>query len=230
MPTLDPRFAGLTSGDRLEHAALVAQPVSLEHDLVVADRQTLGGEHQLHRGLVHADCRCQHAGADIRNVRELEQSLHRPVFSVRTMQHREHHIEGQARNGDLGSPGLSFGAGQCQQRLRPWIGDEVRLTQTAIRTFTGRRRRLELRGGDHVGRLHGSGRFRRECPASVLFDPDRDRFVAIGVEVLEHRRRRRERHLVFARAAAIYDADSKFLHVRETLHHCGHGGLGGTNP
>ena len=53
-------------------------------------------EHQLHRRLVHADRRREHAGADVRHVGELEQPLHRAVLAVRTVQHREHDVEREA--------------------------------------------------------------------------------------------------------------------------------------
>ena len=104
MPTLDPRFAGFTntgkprrSTTRLQHRALVALPVALQHDLVVADRQALGGEHELHRRLVHADRRREHAGADVRHVGQLEQPLHRAVLAVRAVQHGKHDVERRGR-------------------------------------------------------------------------------------------------------------------------------------
>ena len=78
--------------------ALVALPVALQHHLVVADRQPARGEHQFHRRLVHADGRGEHAGADVGDVRELEQALHGAVLAVRPVQHREHDIEREARD------------------------------------------------------------------------------------------------------------------------------------
>ena len=103
MPTLDPRLAGFTNTGKPRRSttvcrtrALVALPVALQHDFVVADRQPLGGEHQLHHRLVHADRRRQHAGADVRHVGQLEQPLHRAVFAVRTVQHREDDVEREA--------------------------------------------------------------------------------------------------------------------------------------
>ena len=188
--------------DRLQHGALVALPVALEHDLVVADRQALGGEHQLHRRLVHADRRREHAGADVGHVGELEQSLHRAVLAVRAVQHRKDDVERDA------------GDRPADQRVAARaIAISVSPPGCATRCASQlRRRRRSSVALDHVGRLHHRRRRRRQRPAAVLLDPDRDRLVALGIEVLEHRRRRGQRHLVLAGAAAVDDADAEFLH------------------
>ena len=97
MPTLEPRLAGLTNtgkpssrGDRAASTPRSSRRQSrAQHDVVVADRQAAGGEHDLHHRLVHADRGRQHAGADVRHVRELEQALHGAVLAVRAVQHRE---------------------------------------------------------------------------------------------------------------------------------------------
>ena len=52
-------------------------------------RQSARREHQLRHGLVHADRRGEHAGADVGDVGELEQPLNRAVLAVGSMQHRE---------------------------------------------------------------------------------------------------------------------------------------------
>ena len=63
------------------------------------DRQAAGGEERLHHGLVHADGRPEHAGADIRDVGQLEQTLHGPVFAIRTVQHRKDHVDDARMDG-----------------------------------------------------------------------------------------------------------------------------------
>ena len=50
-------------------------------------------------------------------------------------------------------------------------------------------------------------------PAPVFFDLDRDSLVACGIEVLEDGRGRGERHLVFARAAAVDDPNAELSHL-----------------
>ena len=72
--------------------------------------------------------------------------------------------------------------------------------------------RVARLGRDDVGGRRERRRLRRQRPAAVLLDPDRDRLVAVRVEVLEDRRRRGERHLVLARPAAVDDADAEFFH------------------
>ena len=105
MPTLDPRLAGFTKTGKpslatiaVHDAAPVALPVALQNHFVVAERQPARGEDQLHRRLVHADGRGEHAGADVGDVRELEQALHGAVLAVRPVQHRKHDIEREARD------------------------------------------------------------------------------------------------------------------------------------
>ena len=43
----------------------------------------------------------EHAGADIRDVGELEQALNRPVLAVRAVQDGKHDVEAEARHGEL---------------------------------------------------------------------------------------------------------------------------------
>ncbi len=62
--------------------------------------------------------------------------------------------------------------------------------------FGGRRRCGEAIGDD---------------PAAVFLDPDRNRLVALFVEILENRGGRRDRDFVFSRSPAIDDANAKFL-------------------
>ena len=101
MPTLDPRLAGLTntgspSGAICFSTRLRSRSHSGRHEAVpVADRQPASREQNLHDRLVHARRRGQHAGADIRNVREFEQALHGAVLAVRPMQDREHHVDAE---------------------------------------------------------------------------------------------------------------------------------------
>ena len=103
MPTLDPRLAGFTNIGKpsaaIESArdrVAVRLPLVPQHHPVRAHRQAARREHQLHHRLVHADRGGEHAGADVRDVGELEQTLDRAVLAVRAVQHREDHVEVEA--------------------------------------------------------------------------------------------------------------------------------------
>src|SRR5947208_3014646 len=85
------------------------------------------------------------------------------------------------------------------------MGDEMRLPARIVD-------RLRSRGGNRVGgRLERRGPYRQR-PSPVFLNQDRNRLVSRGVEVLEHRRRRGERHFVLATAAAVDDPDADFFH------------------
>ncbi len=63
------------------------------------DREAGRGEERLHHRFVHADRRSEDARPHVRDVRELEEPLHRAVLAVRTVQNREDDIEAGARDG-----------------------------------------------------------------------------------------------------------------------------------
>ena len=65
---------------------------------------------------------------------------------------------------------------------------------------------------DDVGGRRRRRRTIGEHPASVLLDADRDRLVALAIEVGEHGGGRGQRHFVLARSAAVHHADSKTFH------------------
>ena len=82
------------------------------------------------------------------------------------------------------------------------------------RPLADRARRLQPRLLDDVRRqIIVGGRLVGQRPAAVLLDADRHRLVAGAIEVREDRRRRRERHFVLARSAAVDDADAKAFHA-----------------
>ena len=110
-------------------------------------RQTVGGEHQLGRRLVHCDRGREHAGAHVRHVGQFEKPLHGAVFAVRSVQYREDDIQRQA--GDDGAGGLAV---DRHQRVAARMRHEVRLAQ--------RLARRTLRRPDHVGRRHERGGLR----------------------------------------------------------------------
>ena len=70
---------------------------------------------------------------------------------------------------------------------------------------------------DHLGRRRRRRRTIGEHPAAVLLDADRDRLVALAIEVREDGRRRRQRHFVLARSAAVEHADAKTFHVSRKI-------------
>src|SRR5439155_192309 len=56
----------------------------------------------------------------------------------------------------------------------------------------------------------------RQDPAAILFDPNRHRFVALRIQILEHRRGRGERDFMFAGATAVDDANAQLFHGKES--------------
>ena len=163
-------------------AITIAIPLGTDEAMPRAHRQAARAEQDLHHRLVHARRRCQHAGTDIRNVGELQQALHRAVFAVGAVQHREHGIEPQCRERRVGSAG--------------------------VLVLTRRRTRLL----NHLCRRRRARRLIGEHPPAVLRDQDRDRVVLAAIDVLENRRRRGHRDFVLPRSAAVNDPDPQFGH------------------
>ena len=87
------------------------------------------------------------------------------------------------------------------QRLAAGMGDEMRFARR-LRLGPGRRVVNDVGRGDQVRRAAG------KAPASVFFNPDRDRIVALGIEVLKNGCRRCQRDLMLSGAAAVDDADA----------------------
>ena len=145
-------------------------------------------------------------------IRELEQPLHRAVLASGPCSTGKHDVETQARSRrrcrpssdrlrSIVSSGSSAGyATMCACRPpRTGCDDWTRacsMTSEAASAIGGR-------SGDE--------------PAPVLLDADRNRLEPIAIEMLEDRGRRRDRDLVLAGAAAVDDADAKFLHVGRGL-------------
>src|SRR5262245_35764353 len=65
---------------------------------------------------------------------------------------------------------------------------------------------------EDIGSGNGGRDLVGQRPATVLFDSNRNGFVTSAVEMLEDRRGRRDRHLMFAGPAAVDDAYAKLLH------------------
>jgi hypothetical protein len=66
--------------------------VAVAQGHVARDGDPAVAEHGLEEVLVHAQRRRGDTGADVRDVGELEQSLHRSVLAERAVQDREHHV------------------------------------------------------------------------------------------------------------------------------------------
>ena len=98
MPTDDPRFAGLTNmgnGSRAQISSDVGLAARGDH--VVHHRQHPFLADTFHHLLVHGDGRRHHARADIRQVRQLEQALHRAVLAEGPVQHGEDDVDFRLR-------------------------------------------------------------------------------------------------------------------------------------
>ena len=178
---------------------------------VVADRQAVRGEDDLHHRLVHADGRGEHAGADVGHVGELQQALDRAVLAVGPVQDREDDVEVHACD-DRARPSSSrAGGARSMDRIVSSLGRATRWTSRPARGGRAASSRAcsmtsaaDIALGGRVG----------ERPAAVLLDADRHRLVALAIEVREDRRGRGQRHLVLARPAAVDDADAKTFHER----------------
>ena len=100
----------------------------------------------------------------------------------------------------------SAAAADRHQRVAAGMRDQMRFARRA-RQSRGRRAAMTSAADISVGGCDGSV---QRPSFSIRIG---DGVVALGIEVLEHRGRRGERHLVLARAAAVDDADAEFLHV-----------------
>ena len=155
--------------------------------MVRRDGDAAVAQHLLEEILVHRERRGGYAGADVRKVRELEQTLHRPVLAERPVQDRQHDVDRAERRQ---RPALRRNGqrlrGPCPG-ARPGPGTRV----------DGQRLRRACPGVRHQGMSAPV-----EGPAAVAGDGDAHDLVALRVERCEHRAGRRERDLVLARAAA----------------------------
>ena len=137
------------------------------------DREPGAHERALHHDLVHADRGAEHTGADVRQARELEQALHRAVFAVRTVQHRQHDVDADVRGRSVRAPG-------CDDELAT-----ARFGRGPHRVAFDRER-----GGQRVAsRFEHRLRVGREHPRTVGRDADRHDLVPVGIERLRHRDR-----------------------------------------
>jgi len=129
------------------------------------------GEHLLRHRLVHRECRTEHAGADVRDVGELEHPLHRAVLAHRTVQQRQY-------DGALGTVGGVAEHRRWRQPVAVWI--EPRRDRV----------RSACQGRDGVG---------CQRPLTVGRDADRRDAVPVRVDGRQHVGRRRATQVVLRR-------------------------------
>src|SRR2546425_10260134 len=89
------------------------------------------------------------------------------------------------------------------------MGDEVRFASVGL----ARWKPCASAVSNRVRRLHHLRRLRWQRPPAIFLDANRDRLVALRIEVLKNRRRRRERDFVLAGPAAVDHADPQFFHA-----------------
>ena len=176
----------------------LALPVVPENRSVGANRESRGCENDFHDHLIHADGGRQHAGADIRHVGKLQQTLNRAVFAVRSVQDREDHVEIQPGDDRLAFFVARGAPIDRQDRFLARARHEVHFATAAARPGS-----LEPRLLDHVCRRHRRRRPIRERPSPVFLDPDGHRLVAGPIQIGENRSRRRQRHFVFTGTSAV---------------------------
>ena len=183
MPTLDPRLAGFTNSGRPSASRrrrgrrAVAPPLEVRQHLVGRLRQAARGKQRLHRGLVHAGGRGEHAGAHVGHGGQFQQALHRAVFAERSVQHREHDVEAEAGDDRAFRFALAVIAGRPaldgDQRVFARVRDQQR-----VAAGTWQARRLHALLFDHLRGREGRRGLVGEHPASILLDADRHRLVA----------------------------------------------------
>ncbi len=110
-PTDDPMFAGFTKhGSPSSAITRVGEPRtvgSVAQREVVGLREPARRERALHHHLVHPDRRAEDTRADVRQAREVEQPLDRPVLAVGTVEQREDDVHLQPAG-----PGMGHGAAE----------------------------------------------------------------------------------------------------------------------
>ena len=108
--------------------------------MVRGDRDAAVAHHLLEQVLVHRERRRRDAGADVGDVRELEQPLHRPVLAERPVQDREDDVDGaESSRASRPRPGR---AASPPDRLGAWHQD---VSEASLRAPSGRRGRSRPR-------------------------------------------------------------------------------------
>ncbi len=115
---------------------------------------------------------------------EIEQALHRPVFTERAVENGKHDVDVTLVTV------RSAGAMPLARATQPRIGRQ----HDAVAGFQHIRQNLLRAAADQ--------------PAAVFGDADRHRFIFFRIERSNHRRGRGERNFMFARAPAEQYADS----------------------
>ena len=216
MPTLEPRFAGFTNTGNAKRPdtrrSTAARPSA--HSRRDTDSNAAVGRPRAPNrifidGLVHADRRRHHAGADVRHVGQLEQALDRPVFAVGSVQHRERDVEVQLAN--RGRVDVLVGPARAARE------DQQGLVVCRARGHHHFAVAAERAGlvADVLPRLGVGGDLGRAAREGSTGPRGRCRWrpvVPLPVEVREHGRRRAHRHLVLARPPAEEYADPFSLH------------------
>ena len=148
-------------------------------------------EHGLHRRLVHADGGGQHAGADVRHVRQLEHSLDGAVLAIGAVQHDDDHVETRAQL--RGHPAGRLDADECVGGERD-VGAFGAIGERFLDGAGG----VAARQADAGLRGQGAEGITADDPAAVTADPDGDDGMAPVLQRRHHRGGGGERDLVLA--------------------------------
>jgi hypothetical protein len=171
----------------------VVAPVAVSHRDEVDDRQTGVAQDPLLHVLVHSQSRAQDAGADVGDLRQLEESLDRTVLAPGAVQKREDDVQ----------PGQqpTFRCDRQQLAARG-PGSEGHLAGAVLGHRVGgwRRQPQELD-------------FRMQVPSTLGVDADQDGVVFFAVERLEDGPGRAQGDVVLARAPAVHDTEPEGGHA-----------------
>ncbi len=157
-----------------------------------------GITHQAFRHvLVHRRGRTGDGGPHIRHAGKLQRALHRAVFAIRPVQHRDHDVEMRSIAG-------------CRT-VAPQETPLPARNQSDLRGFVRNHQRRRARPGAIAGIA--------QEPAAIARDADERYVIAIGIEGAKDVGGRGLRHLVLGRTSAEQKTDRDFPLTRRHHHH-----------
>ena len=178
--------------------------VGAEQRDVLDDGQTGLDEEAPHHIFVHAGRRAQHAGADVGDAGQLEESLDGAVLAEGAVQHGKDHIEGLAARAlalveSCGRTGLGR-----EQRGNAFVEELCSGRGFGVAGAQPPRHCADVAVEQVVGVCRGQ-------PAALFGDADRSDVESVAVNGPQNRRSREQRNLVLAAAPAKKYANTKLF-------------------
>ena len=192
---LDLLLDALDDGLTLLLELLAGEPYKIQH------REASAAQNLLHRDLIHADGRAQHAGGRIRDVRHLQQTLNRAILAVPAVEHGDHAVDMAQRRRHLGKQPRALRR-PCPQVARV-------------------RRHIQRYAGDSLGHrvklAEGFNVFQRlaRVPQAIAGDIHRRHVKASRLRRLDALQRGNDRHVMLAAAGT---KEHRNIHFTHSLH------------